>query len=313
MVSSACGEGSNGGMKQRFVLLLLIAALSCKNEQAVPADVAPETSATAATAITGTVGRVAQSSPPPPPPPGTSLPQAPAMPRMIIRTADVQLIVADAAAAVDKITAAATAAGGYVADSKRWRDQEQLRATLTLRVPAAKLDAALASIRATATRVQSETIGSDDVSQEYVDLESQVRNLEAAETEMRALMTTIRERAKKAEDILEVYAKLTELRGQIEQAKGRMRYLGQMSAMSTIKVELVPDAIAKPVVAPGWQPVAIMKNASRALVITLQTLATCVIWIAIYIVPIAAILLLVVLLLRRLISRRRGGDAGTVK
>ena len=82
----------------------------------------------------------------------------------------------------------------------------------------------------------AENIDSNDVTQEYVDLDSQVRNLEAAEVEMRQLMTTVRERMKKADDILQVYQHLTELRGQIEQAKGRMRYLSQMAALSTLKV-----------------------------------------------------------------------------
>src|SRR5256885_197831 len=88
--------------------------------------------------------------------------------------------------------------------------------------PGATDAAALAAIRKVATRVESETVSGDDVTQEFVDLESQVRNLEAAEIEMRQLMTTVRERTKKASDILEVYQELVQLRGQIETAKGRM-------------------------------------------------------------------------------------------
>src|SRR5207244_3213278 len=174
--------------------------------------------------------------------------QAPALPRLIIRTAEVSLIVGDTTTSVEKLAALASANGGYLTDSKIWRDGQLVRARLTIRVPAPKLDAALAAIRKVATRVESETVSGDDVTQEYVDLESQVRNLEAAEVEMRQLMTTVRERTKKAEDILQVYQQLVQLRGQIETAKGRMRYLSQMSAMSTIKLTLTPDAITKPVV-----------------------------------------------------------------
>jgi hypothetical protein len=108
---------------------------------------------------------------------------------------------------------------------------------------------------------------------------------------MRQLMTTVRERSKKADDILDVYAKLTELRGQIEQAKGRMRYLSQMADYSTINVELVPDAAAKAVVEPGWQPMAVLKDAERALVSTLQVTANAAIWVLIYFIPILALLL----------------------
>jgi len=288
-------------MKKHIALALLLIALGCKNEMA--------TNNTSTSAVT--------EAPPPPSPRkpaatravGAAAPQAPALPRMIIRTAEMSLIVSDTSAAIDKITAAASAANGYVADSKLWRDSELLRGTLTLRVPASNLDPTLAAIRKIGTRVQSEAMSSDDVSQEYVDLQSQVTNLEAAEVEMRGLMTTVRERTKKAQDILDVYEQLTQLRGQIEQAKGRLRYLGQMTALSTIKVELVPDAVAKPVVQPGWQPVAVFKDATRSLVGALEGIATMLIWIVVYVLPIVVLLVLGALIAWRVISALRGGAA----
>ena len=268
-------------MKKHIALALLLVFLGCKNEMRTNAQ-STDTSATTA------VGLQVASAPPPP----AKAAEAPPLPRMIIRTAEMSLIVADTNGAIDRITSAANAANGYVADSKLWRDHELLRGTLTLRVPAARLDPTLAAIRKIGTRVQSESMSSDDVSQEYVDLQSQVTNLEAAEVEMRGLMTTVRERTKKAQDILDIYQQLTQLRGQIEQAKGRLRYLGQMTALSTIKVELVPDAVAKPVVEPGWQPVAVVKDASRSLVNALEGIATMLIWIGIYVLPIVALLVI---------------------
>lgn len=286
-------------MKKGIALFLLLIAFGCKNESA--------TSNTDSAAVTGTVATAA------PPAQKVSLPAAPAIPRMVVRTADISIVISDTTVSIEKITAAVGASGGYVSDSKLWRDHEQLRGSLTLRVPAAQLDAALAAVRRLATRVQSEAVSSEDVSQEYVDLDAQVRNLEAAETEMRSLMTTVTERTHKASDIIEIYQQLTQLRGQIEQAKGRMRFLSQQSAMSTIRVDLVPDAIAQPVIEPGWQPVAIAKDASRALVHALQGIATLIIWIAIYVLPIVALLCGFALLAWRVTARLRGGAAATAK
>ena len=185
---------------------------------------------------------------------------------MIIRSANISMVVDDTGATIDRITAAGESVGGYVSDSKVWRDGEQLRGAITLRIPADRLSAALAVIRKLAVRINSETIGSQEVTQEYVDLESQLRNLEAAEVELRQLMTTIRERSKKASEVLEMYQQLSTIRGQIDQIKGRMRYLSQMSAFASVQVDLVPNALAKPVVEPGWQPLVIVKDASRSLV-----------------------------------------------
>jgi hypothetical protein len=294
--------------RKEAIVLALLLALSCKAEKsaAPAADAATETAASAGQSDFQRAALQSQAAP---------KPAAPAMPRIVIRNAQMSLIVADAVPVADKLAALAGSVGGYVSDSKRWREGQQLRAQLTLRVPGPRLDETLAAARRLATRVESENIDSNDVTQEYVDLDAQVRNLEAAETEMRQLMGDVRQRMKKAEDILEVYQHLTELRGQIEQAKGRMRYLSQMAALATIKIDLIPDAIAKPVVEPGWQPVAVMRDASRVLVHTLQALATAVIWCVIYLLPVVLLFALAALIVRgvvRAARRRRTPSAESV-
>jgi hypothetical protein len=213
-----------------------------------------------------------------------------AVPRMIIRTATLSMIVDDTSAAIEKITSAAESAGGYVSDSKVWRDGEQLRGTVSLRIPATKLNATLAGIRRLGVRIQSESIGSQEVTQEYVDLASQLRNMEAAEAELRQLMATMRQNSKRASEVLEMYQQLVSIRSQIEQTKGRMRYLDDMTALATVNVELVPNALAKPVVEAGWQPLVIVKDASRALVAALQSIASAAIWIGIFVLPVVAML-----------------------
>lgn len=232
---------------------------------------------------------------------------APSELRMIVRTANVSILVRDTSTAVDAVTKQAEAVGGYVADSRIWREGELLRATLTIRVPQEKLTSTLASIRNVAKRVENETISSNDVSQEFVDLESQLRNYEATEVELRQLLTTIREKTRRAADVLEIHQQLTNIRAQIEQIRGRMRYLGQVSALSSITLNVVPDAIAQPVVQPGWRAVIVAKDAGRALVEVLQSLATLGIWAAIYILPIVAALCLAAFLLWKLGRGITGG------
>lgn len=257
-------------MKQKLISLsILLIVFACKNEEV----------ASAPASVVNARADVQQQ------------PQQPKADRMIVRTADVKIIVGDTATTLQKITAAAEEAGGYVSDSRLWREGELLNATLTVRVPANKLTATLAQIRGVAKRVDSENVASSDVSQEYVDLGSRVRNLEAAETELRALMTAVRERSNKASEVLEIHNQLTAIRGQIEEARGRMRYLEAVAAYSSIHLTMVPDAIAKPIVQPGWQPAVILGDASRALVVALQGIATFLIWVVVYILPIVVMLL----------------------
>jgi ribosomal protein S13 len=236
-------------------------------------------------------------------------PEAAPMPRMIVRTANVRITVADTGKAVDAVTRSVEGVGGYVSGSNVWREGELLRAKLTLRVPANQLTSALAAIRGLAKRVDNEVIASEDVSQEFVDLDARVRNLEATEEELRQLLVVARQNSRKATEVLEVHQQLMNIRGEIEQAKGRMRYLSQVTSMSTISLEVTPDAIAQPVVEPGWQPLVVAKNAVRALIGVMQSLANVVIWLLIYVVPLFALLALVIVPIWKMARRGRAGEA----
>ena len=229
--------------------------------------------------------------------------------RMIVRSAEMRITVDDTTRAVDAVTRSAEALGGYVAGSHIWRDGELLRARVTLRVPTEKLTSTLAQIRSVAKRVENETISSDDVSEEFVDLEARVRNLEATEEELRQLLVAVRTNSRKAGEVLEVHNHLTQIRAQIEQAKGRMRYLSQVAAMASIALEVTPDAIAQPVVEPGWQPLVVAKDAVRALVGVLQGMANAGIWLLIYLLPIAGMLVLVAFAVWKLMRRIRAASA----
>ncbi len=235
--------------------------------------------------------------------------------RMIIRTADLSIVVTDAAQAQQSVADTVKTLGGYIADSSAWREGEQLRARMTVRVPAEKLDALLAAIKGSAVRVQQESIKGQDVTEEYSDLSAQLTNLEATEKELRELLAEVRQKTQKAEDVLQVYRELTTIRGEIEQLKGRMQYLGTMTAMATANVELIPDTLAQPVIEPGWRPLETLKNAGRALVNALKGLVNALIWLVVYVLPILIVIaipiVLIVLAIRWLVRRsRRRKSAG---
>jgi hypothetical protein len=211
---------------------------------------------------------------------------------MIIRNANLSLVVRDAVDVLRKTTALVESKGGYVAEERQWKEREQVRASATLRVPASQLFPLLATISGFAVRVESESVTGQDVSQEFTDLGAQLRNLQATEAELRELLKTVRARMQKASEIMDVYNEITKVRGEIEKIQGRMQYLSQMTALSTITLELVPDVLAAPVVVPGWQPVATIRSATRSLVNTLKSLADAVIWIILYLLPIALIFIL---------------------
>lgn len=210
--------------------------------------------------------------------------------RMVIHTVDLRLIVKDTQTSLEAVQNLAGELGGYVASSRTWHTDEQLSASLTLRVPADRLNTTLEKLRALALEVDSESVSGEDVTQEYVDLEARLRNEEAYEKELLALLTETRERTSKAEDILAVYERLTEVRGRIEQIKGRMQYLENMSAMATITVELIPSELMQPITVAGWHPTGTARSAIRALINALQFFADAAIWIILFGLPVLIII-----------------------
>ncbi|RME44689.1 MAG: DUF4349 domain-containing protein [Chloroflexi bacterium] len=209
--------------------------------------------------------------------------------RQVIRTADLTIVVDDTQTAVNQLRAMAITFGGYVADANLWQVKDDLmRGTVTLRIDARQFDDALDRIREIALEVQRENIGSQDVTQEYTDLESRLRNLEATEKELLALLSDVRKQTHNAEDILQVYRELTRIREEIEQIKGRMQYLDNQVSLATINVELIPKE-EKPIVQPGWQPAQTLRNALGALASAGQWLVSAAIWLVVFVLPVGLV------------------------
>lgn len=228
--------------------------------------------------------------------------------RMIIWTGNISLIVKDAEKSLEKVEAIAKDLGGYMVNSNSWHQEEQLRANLTIRVPAEEFDTAMARLKDLAIRVEHRNVSTQDVTEEYTDLDARLRNLEATEKELLELLTEVRERTGKAEDILAVHREVSNIRGQIEQVKGRMQYLEKMTAMATINIELIPDALARPIVVAGWRPSGTAANALRILVKTLQFIVDAAIWLIIYVLPtlvVIAIPFFILWMIWRRFRRRR--------
>ena len=152
--------------------------------------------------------------------------------RIIVYTVDMTLEVADVAASVDTVGALAQQMGGWVVSTNR---AEKHRGFVAIRVPADRLEEAIARLRGIAADVVSEISSSRDVTDEYVDLTSRLGNLNAAE----AALLRLFDRAQTVEEALDVRRTLTEVQGEIEVLKGRIAFLEQTSAFSLVNVTLV--------------------------------------------------------------------------
>ena len=197
--------------------------------------------------------------------------------RRILRNADMAVAVTSVEEAAREAQAVADRLGGYVASANLFREADRLRGTISLRVPGDRLGEAMSAVEGLG-RVESRRLSSNDVTEEYTDLNARLRNLEATERELLALLTSIREKSGRAEDVLAVHRELSNIRAQIEQLKGRINYLDKSSALATLNVTLLPLPAGKPLVDNGWSPLDTAREASRALVRLLQGVGSAAIW-----------------------------------
>jgi len=214
--------------------------------------------------------------------------------RMIVRTGNMSLVVENVIKARDDIAQLAARFDGYVVSSQISGEEAEMRGWISIRVPDEKFELALTELRNLAIRVKSESTSSQDVTEEYIDLQSRLKNAEATEKQYLALL----EKATDVEDILKIYEHLSQVRQQIEQIKGQMQYLERTASMSMISVSLEPQATTKPLVRAGWSAKEALKSAVRGLARTGQVLGTIAIWLIIFI-PIWGTILGIILWRRR--------------
>jgi hypothetical protein len=231
--------------------------------------------------------------------------------RMVIKNANIAVVVPDPAASMDRISRMAEEKGGYVVSANMYKQTigsgiEVPRVSITVRVPAESLNEALAFIRSESDQdPQSESVNSQDITNEYVDLQSRLKNLEAAEVEL----TSIMQDAQRTEDVMAVYNQLVQIREQIEVLKGQITYYERSAALSSVSAELIADRAVQPIEIGGWKPEGIAKEAVETLLRTMQGLVSAVIWIVIYLLPVGLVLFVIfvlpVMLIFRAIKRRR--------
>ncbi|MDQ3855051.1 MAG: DUF4349 domain-containing protein, partial [Chloroflexota bacterium] len=228
--------------------------------------------------------------------------------RMVVQSASLSVEVDDVKASLSQAQQLASSLGGVVQSSNTRQEGENLVADLTIAVPAERFTAALKALREMSKEVVSETVQGQDVTEEYVDLQSRARNLEATEKSLITLMG----RATTVGDVLNVQRELTRVQGELEQLQGRMQYLKTKSDSSTITVSLRPvvaPATRSPEPAPGWSPAGVAARAWNASLAVLQAIATVAISVAVFVwwlVPVALVLFLV---MRRLAHRRQAATA----
>ena len=157
-------------------------------------------------------------------------------------------MVSDVAQSAAKIGFIASSAGGFVEKATQTNTGGHT-ATITVRVPAQRLDQVMADVKRLATSVDGETVQVRDVTRDYIDLDARLRNAKAEEAQYLQIL----KRATTIKDTLDVTEKLSDVRARIEQLQGEMNYLSSQIDMSSLEISLRAEAEAE-VAGIRWRP-----------------------------------------------------------
>ncbi|WP_245954623.1 DUF4349 domain-containing protein [Fontibacillus phaseoli] len=154
--------------------------------------------------------------------------------KKLIYHANVVMEVKDYGKAQSEIRNLITLTGGYIVEFSENQSQHERGGTFILKVPAAGFSSFLDRLEQLKPETIQQSIQGQDVSEEYVDLESRLKVKQA----MEARYLKFVDEATQTSQLVEFVNELERIQTEIEQIKGRMRYIDNNVSFSTIEIRL---------------------------------------------------------------------------
>ncbi len=267
---------------------------------APPVVGAPNTDKAGAAPAQAPAANVPAAAPTPAPNGGGILAQ-PQLNRDVIKTAQLQLGVADVDATLNRIVVMTSELRGFILDQRTAESGTKRTAVVVLRVPVDRFEEALKRLAEMPNvNIDSQQVGGQDVTDQLIDMESRRRNLEATQTRIRSFL----DQTKTVDEALKVNQQLADVERQIEELRGRMELTKDRAAYSTLNLDLrliapTPTITPTPTLTPtptpsgAWHPGDTYNDASKVTVWLFRTLADMTIWLAVVGLPLAIPLLII--------------------
>jgi hypothetical protein len=152
--------------------------------------------------------------------------------RKLIRTGDLSFETDDLEATGKRIKEAISKNKAWISSENESTSGRQINRMLSIRVPADHFDAIIEDIGAGVERFDLKNISSNDVTEEFLDVEARLKNRKALENRYLELLS----KAATTADLLQIENQINLLRSEIESIEGRMKYLANQVDYSTLSV-----------------------------------------------------------------------------
>jgi len=133
--------------------------------------------------------------------------------------------------------------GGYIVESNVHRESdESISAQLTVRIPEQHFQKFLTDAEGESVEVLNRNVTGEDVTEQYIDLESRVKSKRIVEKRLLEFMG----KAEKTEDLLNISSDLSKVQEEIELIVGKMKYLENQTSFSTIEITMYENSVIVP-------------------------------------------------------------------
>lgn len=168
--------------------------------------------------------------------------------RMVIYNADISIEVNNYQKAQEQIQNHADKLGGFVVQSSLHHSgSDEINGSLVIRVPQRNFYPFINELESISTKVVDRSIFGNDVTEEYVDLNSRLKSQQAVEERLLSFMAE----AKNTEDLLKISSDLGRVQEEIERIKGRINYLENHVSFATISIYIREKNITVPSIQEG--------------------------------------------------------------
>jgi len=220
--------------------------------------------------------------------------------KKIIKTGGLELVVKKVGEVVTQITEMVTQKQGFVSDSNVYtREDKSQYGYITVRVPVKHFEETMNELKAMAEIVEKESVSGVDVTEEFIDLQSRLKNLKIEEEQYQKIV----QRAWEIEDVLNATEYLFDTREEIERIEGRIKYLENLTDLATIRVSLSEEPrVEVPVYA--WKPLIVIKNALRSMIGFWQVIVNVLIWLIIFLAPLGIVVWVAHKIIKKIIKKK---------
>ncbi|WP_433943553.1 DUF4349 domain-containing protein [Paenibacillus sp. SN-8-1] len=235
--------------------------------------------------------------------------------KKLIYKAELSIRVKDYRKVQTEVRAQIGQAGGYIVQFSENQNDEQLAGNFIIKIPAAGFTSFIDGIGKIKHESLEQNIEGQDVTEEYVDLESRLK----AKMIMEERYTSFMKNATKTDELVKFANELGRIQEEIEQAKGRMRFIDNNVAYSTVTIHLSQSVGTAQTVDSGKENTPLVERAKDALSGTLHVLYLLLQWTVIVlsgalpILILGAVLAVVIWRVRKVRAERRAVTRAAIR